>query len=308
MAIVNEQEEFNIFEGELQVLRMLFVDDQQNQFVYGINTQKVETIIELCQLTPVPKNTLPIVGILTYHSVPVPVLDFSYLVHGTPSQQVGKYPPRIVICKMLGKMIGLIVPRALPVLRISNKDISPAPDELNQNKDVPLTGVYLDGDHHLMMMDIEAVVENLVEVHDDGTEIQMNVNLEGKKILFAEDSRVMQERIKRIFGKLGVEYTITANGQEAWEKLLAAPRKYDLLFTDIEMPIMNGIQLARRVKADPRTAGLPIIFNSSISNQALIEEILSEDLGAYIVKFNTDEIISVLKNSLHKSSGFELFD
>lgn len=308
MAFAEEQEDFNIFEGELQVLRMLFVDDEKNKFEYGINTQKVEAIIEQCPLSPLPKGNEPVVGILTYRSIPIPIIDFSLLVHGKATEKLGKYPPRIVICKMLSKMIGLIVPRALPVLRISNRDVHPPADELNQNEKIPLTGVFNDGESHLLMIDIEAVLEHLVGKKEDFKEVQKSLNLEGKKILFAEDSRVMQEKIKKIFGKLGVVYTITSNGQEAWEKLESNPGAFDLLFTDIEMPIMNGIQLARKVKASPATSSLPIIFNSSISNEALINEIKTEDLGSYIIKFNTDEIVDVIKTNLTKKSGFELFE
>jgi len=75
------------------------------------------------------------------------------------------------------------------------------------------------------------------------------------RILVAEDIIANQKVIKRILEKKGLEVTLAQNGEEAVEKALAD--SYDLILMDIQMPVMNGYDATRKLKANQITA--PII-------------------------------------------------
>jgi hypothetical protein len=56
--------------------------------------------------------------------------------------------------------------------------------------------------------------------------------------------------------------------------------------------------MIRKIKSNNSLKNIPVVFNTSISNQGLIEDIVSEGLGEYIVKFDEFEISRALKKFL----------
>jgi two-component system cell cycle response regulator CpdR len=81
-------------------------------------------------------------------------------------------------------------------------------------------------------------------------------HLPAKRILLAEDDDSMRGFLERALGKAGYEVMAFANGREAFERLKEEP--FTLLLTDIVMPQMDGIELARRAsELDPE---LKIMF------------------------------------------------
>ena len=91
---------------------------------------------------------------------------------------------------------------------------------------------------------------------------------------------------------------VAEDGVQGLDYLTSGTYTPDLIFTDIEMPRLNGIGMVRKIKEMDAIRNIPIIFNTSISNQGLIEDIVSEGLGEYIVKFDEFEIAKALKKIL----------
>lgn len=102
----------------------------------------------------------------------------------------------------------------------------------------------------------------------------------GLRILVAEDNPINQAIIKEQLEALGCSVTLAANGEQAL--LLWQPQAFDLVLTDVNMPLMNGYELARTLRAhDPQ---LPII---GVTANAMREEgvrCLAVGMNAWIVK------------------------
>jgi two-component system cell cycle response regulator CpdR len=89
-----------------------------------------------------------------------------------------------------------------------------------------------------------------------------------RRILLAEDDATMRTFLERALARAGYEVAACANGAEAHERLEQEP--FTLLLTDIVMPCMDGIELARRASAiDPN---LKIMFITGFAAVALKEE------------------------------------
>lgn len=71
----------------------------------------------------------------------------------------------------------------------------------------------------------------------------------GQKILFAEDGPENQRFISRILERNGIAVTLVSNGKEAVEQLLKEPDAFDLVLMDMSMPVMDGEEATRRLRA-----------------------------------------------------------
>jgi len=80
-------------------------------------------------------------------------------------------------------------------------------------------------------------------------------NLPELHVLGVEDDPSIRRLQEILFEKIGIDYTSTANGQEALERLQKEPNRFNTLFTDYDMPGMNGVELAQKAKElNPRLA------------------------------------------------------
>ncbi len=77
------------------------------------------------------------------------------------------------------------------------------------------------------------------------------------KVLVADDVFANQFLLASMLEELSVGFKTVSNGQEVLNEL--SNDKYDLIFMDIEMPIMNGIEATKQIKNDSRYNKIPVI-------------------------------------------------
>jgi chemosensory pili system protein ChpA (sensor histidine kinase/response regulator) len=81
-------------------------------------------------------------------------------------------------------------------------------------------------------------------------------------VLIVDDSITVRELLSMTFNKVGYRVEQARDGQEAWEKLRAG-LPCDIVFCDIEMPRMDGLELLSRIQKDPNLSDLPIAMLTS---------------------------------------------
>ena len=77
------------------------------------------------------------------------------------------------------------------------------------------------------------------------------------KILLVEDNEMNRDMLSRRLVRNGYEVVIAVNGQEGLD--MAAGEKPDLILMDMSLPVLDGWEATRRLKADPATSGIPVI-------------------------------------------------
>lgn len=108
------------------------------------------------------------------------------------------------------------------------------------------------------------------------------VQLKGARVLLVEDNDLNQEVATKILARAGVEVDMAEHGEQALEMLERA--NYDLVLMDCHMPVMDGYETTRRIRADSRFASLPIIAMTANSMVGDREKCRAAGMNDYIEK------------------------
>lgn len=87
------------------------------------------------------------------------------------------------------------------------------------------------------------------------------------KILLVEDNEMNRDMLSRRLSRNGFEIVIAVNGQQGVE--MAASELPDLILMDLSLPVMDGWEATKHVKANPATAAIPII---ALTAHALVQD------------------------------------
>jgi two-component system chemotaxis sensor kinase CheA len=117
-------------------------------------------------------------------------------------------------------------------------------------------------------------------------------------ILVVDDSLTNRTLERNMLASLGYAVDVAVDGREAWAKLQQT--SYDLLVTDVQMPEMDGLELTRRVRADPQLRQLPVILVTSRGRQSDIELGAAAGADEYLVKgqFDQDKLLQAVERHL----------
>lgn len=106
------------------------------------------------------------------------------------------------------------------------------------------------------------------------------------RILLVDDSAIAREAEAALLRSLGHEVDEAVDGEDGWQRLQGG--SVQLLITDVQMPVLDGIDLTRRVKASPRFFKLPILILSSLSAPEERRRGVDAGADAYMVKGELD--------------------
>ena len=102
--------------------------------------------------------------------------------------------------------------------------------------------------------------------------------------LLAEDNEANQMVASELLGRLGIELDIASNGREALEMVRAAPRKYEVILMDVQMPEMDGLAATRALRADATLGDLPIIALTANAMKSDLDACLAAGMNDHITK------------------------
>jgi two-component system chemotaxis response regulator CheY len=104
-------------------------------------------------------------------------------------------------------------------------------------------------------------------------------------LLVVDDSPVTRKMVRRALGLCGLdvgEVHEAGDGAEALARLAA--HRVDLVLADINMPVMNGMELVRRMSADPALAAIPVVVVATPISEQKVEQLLDSGARAYLAK------------------------
>ncbi len=145
--------------------------------------------------------------------------------------------------------------------------------------------------------------EKTMEEYSRCTPLRQETSLYGQ-ILVAEDNRSNQKLIEAVLHKMGLTVTLVENGQKAIEAVAA--QKFDLIFMDMQMPVMNGYDAARSLRGSGKT--LPIIALTAHAMMQDKEKCLACGCNEYLTKpVDRQQVQEVLSRYLPAQSAANSF-
>lgn len=258
---------------------------------FGVNVAKVREVIKPVNLHSSPEQHPSVLGMFNMRGHVMPVVDLAGHLRLRPMIEPEQLAGQIIITEFNGFRTGFVVDSVEHIHRLSWKQVEPAPeldialhcnhgkttDDMGNRRHISsTTGTIKFDDRLVLMLDFESVADEILmerRLHIGPVELAANVNRPAQRVLLVEDSPFMRNLMSDVLRASGYEkLEVYSDGQAAWEAIDAiasdpTQAKINAIVSDIEMPRMDGLALTKRIKADQRLEGVPVmLFSSLISN------------------------------------------
>ncbi|MDO6641247.1 chemotaxis protein CheW [Shewanella sp. 10N.286.52.C2] len=276
---------------------LLFHLSHTQQFALG--TLKVREIVPYTRLSVIPKSHPSILGAATIRSKTIAVIDMAASIGFKPIDPSDYDKCNIIITDCQRMVIGFLVRGIDKIIECNWRDIeAPA---ANLGHQVFLTGVArLDG-KLVQLLDVELLMAKLFPYDPDAnrailTDIQRE-KLKPLNILLVDDSKVARKQLSDALDSINIPYSVTADGHDALQIMQRAAdnqKPIDLLVSDIEMPGLDGYELAFEVKNNPQLANAYIILHTSLSSEISVSQAKQVGADEALTKFDAHELIDAI--------------
>lgn len=123
-----------------------------------------------------------------------------------------------------------------------------------------------------------------------------------KTIMTVDDSSSVRQMVRFTLSEEGYQVIEAVHGQDALTKMgteSAGGRRVDMVITDLNMPVMNGIELIREIRKRPDSKFIPVIMLTTESqNEKKMEGKAAGATGWIVKPFRPDQLLAVIKKVL----------
>ena len=274
---------------------------------YGINVFKVREVMRTPIITAAPDMPSSVEGMVSLRGALVPVIDlakYSGIAPETPREIM-------IVTEYNGHTQGFLVEGVDTILRLDWSKMRVPPEMLTAQTGGLVTAVTeLEDNRLVMMMDVEKVLSETTSI-DNEIMFRGVVPLDRPDVtvFYCDDSSVARKQIERTLSVMGIRGVAAVNGLRMWEEMdkmaayaqsIGKPTSeiINLVLTDIEMPEMDGYILTKKIKADPRFNGVPVIMHSSLSGMWNQKLGASVGVDEYVPKFEPQRLSETLSRRL----------
>ncbi|MCH6256204.1 chemotaxis protein [Puniceicoccaceae bacterium K14] len=285
---------------------------------YGVNVAKVNQIIQRDQLK-ITRADLPpngVLGTIPFRGKPVMTLDLAQILH-IDSSNADPSRSLMLVTQFNDQVVAFAIDGAERIHRVSWKNFEPINSGFSEENPF-VNGIIRIDEKLILVLDLEYIltlVNPRLGMTVDQTQLQ---RIEEKykprdhiKILFAEDSAMIRRMVESQLREVGFSnLQVASNGKEALNQMHQYIEQsqesgkplnefVDLVLTDIEMPVMDGLTLCRTIKKD-LNADVPVIVFSSLINDQMIIKCKSVGANGWGSKPQVDLIVDIIDRLIVK--------
>lgn len=273
---------------------------------YGINGAKVREVVSPPAVRPVPVSNPVLDGLCKLRDAVIPMVNLRryFEIQATPEEekQIAE-TSQVIVTVFNEQSIAFRVDRVDRIYRISWQQMREMPDLFRSDRN-QFTGQTVIDDEIILMVDLEKIAEEIrgrgPSAAHDAPPTQM---LSNKRVVYAEDSQLIQAMTSDLLRAHGAEdLHVFNNGEAAWKWLEAnfESQPVDLVVSDIEMPLMDGLHLASRIRNHPRMKDTPIVLLSSLINPENEKKGAAVGVNGQLVKSRIEELPNLLRSVLRR--------
>ncbi len=300
--------------NELEFIEFyLFSEDENGNEVenhFGINVAKVREIIKAPEITDVPKTSPYIQGMVNIRGKVIPMINLPKWLNIKNSRPLNK----VIITEFNEVVNGFLVNEVTRIYRISWKDVM-QPEELAQADDNKncITSVVRIDDKLILMLDFEKIIGDIFPgtYFTAENEIGFSELAKGRKVLIAEDSPGIRKMLASTLSKVGYKTIVADNGKVALKYIMDSYREVlknkkditeflDAIITDLEMPLLDGAHLIKKIRELPEFEKIPILVFSSMASQENKNKILNLGADTFISKPELPRLVNILEEHIQK--------
>jgi two-component system chemotaxis sensor kinase CheA len=187
-----------------------------------------------------------------------------------------------VVFKAYGREAALLVSEILDIVEVSTPI-----DAATHLQPGVMGSVVLDGKISLIL-DVHGFVDKLLPEYKNARPPTLSG---ARRVLVVEDSPFFLKQMKGILTDAGCEVLTAEDGEKGLRVLEEGNGTIAMVFTDVEMPRMDGLEMTRRIRADGRFAKLPILAVTSLSGDSAEKKGRDAGLTEYLVKLDRELIV-----------------
>lgn len=278
--------------------------------LFALGTLKIRELVPYTKLSAIPKSHHTIIGAATVRGNTIPIIDMAAAVGYAPIGEDERENAYIIITDCQRMVMGFLVRSIDKIMDCNWRDIEPPPSNLGKN--AYLTGVTRVDDKLVQLLDVELLLSkvfplSLASKRAILTDVQREI-LKPLNILLVDDSLVARKQLSDALDSINIPYQVTSDGREAlaiMERAHQAGHPVDLLVSDIEMPGLDGYELAFEVKNTPALANAYIILHTSLSSEISVSQAHQVGANEALTKFDAHELIEAMLRGAESHRGLK---
>ncbi|ABU73156.1 chemotaxis protein [Vibrio campbellii] len=282
--------------NQSQGMLMFKLTLQQN---FAIGTLKVREIVPYMPTTKIPYSHHHVIGTVTIRDLTVPVIDMAAAIGFRPIQEEEYKNCYLIVTDCLRTVVAFMVRSIEKIIECDWKSIETPPSSAGHN--IFVTGITRYEEKIVQMLDVELLLSKIYPQYEN-TKIPMLTDIERERlkalnILLVDDSSIARKQLSDALDRINIPYQICKNGSDALDLMkrdAEANRPIDLLVSDIEMPGLDGYELAFEVQNDSALNNSYRILHTSLSSEICVDR--AHQVGAHeaLEKFNAGELIEAM--------------
>ncbi|MBI3605008.1 MAG: chemotaxis protein CheW [Nitrospirae bacterium] len=226
--------------------------------------------------------------VVQYREGLLPLISLAGLLGETPAPRTEGTVP-VVVFSDDQKSVGLVVGQILDIVDERIKIHRAANRKAGVSGSVVIQGKTVD------LLDIYQIIELAIPGWHKGNKGEKSLT-GGGRILLVEDSGFFRSQLRPSLEMEGYEVIETEDGEEALSYL--GTQQVDLVVSDIEMPRMDGLELAKRIRSQSKYESLPIIALTSLASDSDRARGKNAGFTEYLIKFDRDTVLEAVKRCL----------
>ena len=283
--------------------------------VFAINVFKVKEVITIPRVNQMPGSHKNLKGVTNYRGSSIPIIDLRQSIKmKTLSGDAAKQQHvNVIITEYNRSVQGFLIGDVLSIVNTSWSNIQPPPSGIGKaNYLTAITQIDIADKTELVeIIDVEKVLAEIIDydikISDDALDHDVVEHLKGQTVLIVDDSGTARKQIRETLEQLGINIIEENDGLKALRRLQkwadegkVVTEQILMMFTDAEMPEMDGYRLTAEVREDPRMQDLFIALNTSLSgsfNDAMVEKV---GCNRFISKFQPDLLVDVVQQRMRE--------